>query len=204
MKKSHIIAALIVIVLIVVVVIGMAHKTATAPNVVEKDGMKTYIEKDFGFSVTFPSDWIFEDKLTGETCCLFVAHWVTSTTTAPNASGTPVTSVTQQEIIKLQIGAYDKRIQDIFGTSSRPVTMDGKTFYTGRTPTGEYFLLPRDENTGIGAAEFGYEGTPQSEVDIAHKVVSSLTFIGKPTAQLAAPKQQSTATSTSAATTTKK
>lgn len=198
MKKSHIIGGIIAVIAIVLLVIVLAPKKSAAPGIsgastapvfVEKDGMKTYTEADFGFSVQFPSDWVLEDRLTGDTCCLFIAHIVTSTTTDMIATGTPATStsrvtVTEKELIKLQIGAYDKRVADPFTADTKQKVINGKTFYTGYTSTGEYFLLPRDAETGIGAAEFRYIETPQADIDAAEKIVASLTFVGKPKATI--------------------
>jgi len=197
-KKSRIIALVIVVLLIVAVVLGMVHKKSVTPLFVEKDGMKTYTEKDFGFTVTFPSDWVLEDQLTGERCCLFIAHIETSTSTAPNASGTPVETITQRELIKLQIGNYDRRILDPFATSTRSITLGGKTFHAGYTSTGEYFLLPRDEYTGIGAAEFRYTDTPPADIVTAQKIVGSITFTGT------TPTVRNTPATSTAATSTKK
>jgi hypothetical protein len=216
MKKSHIIGGVVAVIVIVLLIIGFAPKKSAAPGrripvLVEKDGMKTYTETDFGFSVQYPSDWVLEDRLTSKTCCLFIAHIVTSTTTDMVATGTPATStprqtVVQKELIKLQIGVYDRKIADPFTSSTTPIVMNGKTLYRGYTSTGEFFLIPRDQQTGIGAGEFRYIETPQADIDAAQKAISSITFVGRPTATINKPTSTSTsATSTpSKATNTKK
>lgn len=178
MKKQHLIGGSIValaILALIVLSITSYGSDKTVPSITEKNGVKTYTEKDYGFTIDFPSDWIYEDRLSAESpCCVYIAHDLTSTTTAPNASGTPVVTVTKTEIIKIQIGSYDKRTLDPFSTTTSPIVLNGTTFYTGYMPNGQYFLLPRDAQTGLGAAVFRYTETPQSEIDMAERIVGSM------------------------------
>lgn len=188
-KNKAIIAGIIIVVVIVVGVVisrGDASKSWT-----------TYTESDYDFKVSFPSNWVYRDDLTPTSCCLFVAHWVYSTTTTQNASGTPVVSEKSTELIKLQIGYYDRRVVDPFkAATTSPVTLNGKTFYTGTTGAETFYLLPRDENQGVGAAIFPYIETPEADRETARKIIGSITLLTMPATTTTATTTAKQATTT--------
>lgn len=202
---------LILTVIGLIIIVGAVIWALNSPS---GDKWQTYTEEDFGFSIQYPSDWVMRDDLTTETCCLFVAHWTTSTSTMPatttemakDATTTPMkTVVTQKELVKLQIGYYDRSISDPFqAATTTPVKLNGKTYYTGITSNGQYYLLPRNDNEGVGLALFRYTETPEADLVTAEKVIGSITLLKKPASAVIATSTPKTATSTKAASTTSK
>ena len=186
MKTSRILGGIVAVIVIIIVGFMVYQRHPSVP-----EGWKTYTENDFGFEISYPSDWILQDNLTQGTCCLFVAHWVTSTSTVST------TTTTATEYIKLQVGYYDAAIQDPFkaGTTTQ-VVIGGTKFYRGVTPNGYYYLLPRSAKTGVGIAEFRYLETPAADVAIAEKIIGTLRLLRVP------EPSQPVATSTAATGTT--
>lgn len=176
----------------VIVIIGALVWANHAPaSPFTENNSATYVQKEFGFSVQYPSDWIRQDNLTANTCCLFIAHWLTSTSTvqatstgAKNATSTGTkTVVTEKQLVKLQIGYYDRAEQDPFkAASTTPVTLNGKTFYTADLGAESVYLLPRNDNEGVGIALFRYAETSEEDMSIAKKIIGSITLLNKPVA----------------------
>lgn len=175
-KIAIIIGVLAVLVLIVVVAVIYVRngKKATEPIV-----SKTYVEEDYDFQVTYPSDWNISDELSPGSCCLFIASWNKKSTFEPNASGTPVEKITATENIKVQIGNYDKKINDPFKAASTTKVMLGSTeFYKGVASDGmEFYLLPRSETEGVGAAIFAYIETTEDYKKTARDIVATIKLL---------------------------
>ena len=174
-NTKYSIAALIVIIIVAVVAIAWPRNSVQWTK---------YEQKAYGFSISYPADWVTRDSLTAtSTCCLFIAHWTYATTTDTTASGTPKQTVTATETIKLQIGPYVRGSDTDpfkYGTTTK-MTINGKTLYKGVSGALDYYLVPFDEKTGVGAAIFNYTETPKADKEFAAKIAKSLTFVATST-----------------------
>lgn len=175
--KNHkvpiiIIAAVIIIALVGAYIKGWNPLTGPAE-------WKTYIEEDFDFQVSYPEDWNMSDELAPGSCCLFISSWSKKTTFEPNASGTPVEKVTATENVKLQIGNYDRKAYDPFGSASTTKIALGNTeFYKGIAENGmEFYLLPRSETEGVGAAIFAYTTTTEEHKKTVREIIATIKLL---------------------------
>ena len=149
----------------------------------------TYTETDYGIQLKYPKDWEIVDNLTPKSCCLFIVKYNISTTTAINASGTPMTKVTATERIKLQIGPYDISTYNPFKVASTTkVHIGDNDLYTGLYNGINFYILPQSPTRGIGIAMFAYPETPEEARVTALQVISTI--------KLVPPTATSTATST--------
>lgn len=164
-RTVGIVAAIVVIAAIAVIAVNVyRHMPKPVP-------WKTYTQEAYGFTVSYPSNWIVIDQLsTSTTCCLFVDHWMQT------ASGT-------QELMKIQFGPYTRAVKDDPFASTTVVTLNGKEFHMGVAgPALQFYMLPRTDMTGIGAGVFSFIETPAGDRDIAKKVVGSVEFVATTTA----------------------
>ncbi|MCX6715700.1 MAG: hypothetical protein NT077_01630 [Candidatus Taylorbacteria bacterium] len=173
---------IIVLVLAVIVVGAILYTRNKKPNgpVVEPVVMKTYVEQDLRFQVTYPSDWNLSDELsTSSPCCLFIESWKKKTTFPVNASGTPVETITATVNARIQVGSYDRKVYDPFkAATTTKLTLGGNEFYKGITSNGmEFYLMPRTENTGVGAAIYFYPETPEKYKPTARDIVSTIKLL---------------------------
>lgn len=172
-KTVYILIVTIVIVLLVIAGAYMTRQNAKAIKWI------TYEEEDYDFQISYPSNWDMYDELTSETCCLVIRDIDVATTTALNASGTPVMAVTAREMIKLQVGYYDKKTDDPFkAATTTKVTLGKNEFHTGVAMDGtEFYLLPLSPNDGIGAAIFSYIETPPKDKPIVRQIISTIKLL---------------------------
>ncbi len=170
MKNNKSLIALAVIILIAIVVFAVGRNGRAE--------WKTYVENDYNFQVSYPSDWVLQDSLTRSACCVFIAHVTVSTTTAKTATGSTTETVTARELIKLQIGNYDKKLNDPFksGTTTE-MSLYGNKFYGGESGAMQYYLLPRTDTTGIGAAVFPYTDSPEADKEMVKKIISTIKLL---------------------------
>lgn len=184
-NSRNLLAGIIIVILVVIGVYSFTNRQAVS---------ESYTEEDFDFVIDIPSDWVYRDDLTVGKCCLFVAYWTTSTTTALNASGTPQEKVTVTERVKLQIGYYYKSVDDPFkSASTTKVTLGKNEFFKGNSQGVEFYLLPRNDEEGLGVALFSYIETTEEEKEAARNVIGTIELLP----------HDAPATATSTATTTK-
>lgn len=169
--------------LVILIVLLIASVVAFTKN---PSGSKwqSYTENDYSFKISAPSDWIIEDRLTKDRCCLFVAYWTYATTTEmgtttlSTTTPIPIEKVTSREFIKLQIGGYDKAVLDPFKAATTSIVRLGKqNWYVGQSGAMTFYLLPRSETTGIGVAQFIYQETTPEQIEMAKKIVSTIELL---------------------------
>ncbi len=143
----------------------------------------TYTEDDYGFQVTYPTSWAFSDRLksdgtTKENCCVFIADGVTSTTTGTNSDGQAYTSVSVQDHVQLQIGSYDRSKNDPFkSATTTKVKIGAYDWYVATVNGSKIFLLPRNDNEGLGVAEFDYTNKYPEHIKIAAEIISTIKLL---------------------------
>jgi len=171
------IAAIVVIIIVIALSFYASHKGNRTVAAAE---WKAYTNQDFGLQLAYPSDWKLYDGMTPKApCCLFIDAYKVSTSTAVNASGTPVTSVTAMERIKLQIGHYDLKTLDPFkAASTTKTTINGADAYVGIEKDGTpFYLFPRSSTEGVGVAIFIYKETDEADKATAKKIVSTMKLV---------------------------
>jgi hypothetical protein len=177
-KNKTIFVGIVLLAIIVILVVISNGKATPGGSSADTSKWETYTDPNLDFSVSYPSEWVHESYLSAtSTCCLFIAHWVYGTTT--NASGTPQETAT--ELVKLQIGAYKRGgANDPFKTgTTTEVTMNGTKFYTGTAGAMTFYLLPKTDTDGIGAALFPYLDTPAADLDTAKTIVGTMKIVPK-------------------------
>lgn len=160
MKTTRIRATVTIAAIVIIVAALIVNVYRHMPKPVP---WKSYTQKAYGFTVSYPSNWVVIDQLsTSTTCCLFVDHWLQT------ASGT-------QELMKIQFGPYLRTAKEDPFASTTVVTLGGKQFHMGSAgPALQFYMLPRTDTTGIGAGVFSFIETPASDHDIAKRVIGSL------------------------------
>lgn len=170
-KKHHQIIIGAVAVVIIIVIICVARS----------GGWTSYTEKDTGLSFSYPKDWQMRDALsTSSPCCLFVVKDNRQTATTTNEKGETVITTTGRDIVRIQFGSYNKLQFDPFGAGTTTKTHIGKNdWYVGSTTEMTYYLLPKDDQTGIGAAIFFSldEKVSDADADTAHKIIESVKVV---------------------------
>ncbi len=128
---------------------------------------KSYVETDFGFRISYPNGWDMRDDLKNGKCCLFIAYpYKLSESSTTTEAGEIVTSVTVQDIVKIQIGDYYKPTYNPYNEASTTEVVLGKNIWHVGTTTGmSFYLLPKDDNSGIGAAIFVSSDVDRSITD---------------------------------------
>ncbi len=177
MKNNRV--TIIIVVLALIVAVAIVIYARSGKNAAEPIVSRTYVEEDYDFQVTYPSDWNMSDELSPGSCCLFIASWNKKSTFEPNASGTPVEKITATENIKVQIGNYDKKINDPFkAASTTKIVLGGTEFYKGIARDGmEFYLLSRSETKGVGAAIFAYIETTEDYKKTARNIVATIKLL---------------------------
>ncbi len=157
---------------------------ASTPAPASSSAWQSYTEDDYDFSLSLPKNWIYQDSLTKKACCLFVAYWENSTTTSmattslSTSTPIPVEKVTSREFIKLQIGGYDRKVQDPFkaGTTTK-MRIGEYDWYVGSSGALTFYLLPRNDNEGLGVAQFIYTETTKEQIETAKKIISTIKLL---------------------------
>ena len=193
-NKSKLVPIAILIVIIAIIAIGIYISRSQAP------AWTSYHEKTYGFDVSYPATWQIQDSMTKEGCCLFVVNVHIATTTATNASGTPIVSVTATEPVKIQLGHYYRpsTFDPFKMATNTPVTLGKNSAYTGVSNGTPFYLIPTSALDGIGAAYF----TALDNTDtvgtraIVEKVLSTISFTGTTTDSTETKTGTSTASST--------
>ena len=193
-NKSKIVPIMIIIIVVLAVLGGWYYWHSNTTT------LDTYHEKALGFDIKYPHGWAIQDDLPDGRCCLFVVNVQISTTTTMNASGTPVTTVTAKEPLKIQLGYYYRTASyDPFKMATTTKIMLGKNVaYTGVSNETPFYLIPTSEQDGLGAALFtSVENTDHAGAQkIAESILSTITFTGTTTDTLNTKTGTSTATST--------
>lgn len=190
--RSHARMAGIALIVIIIAIVIYALNSSSQ--------LTSYHQKAYGFDIKYPSTWQIQDSLTPTSCCLFIVNVQVATTTAPNASGTPITTVTEKEPIRIQIGYYYKTATyDPFSmATTTKLTLGNNTAYTGTSKGTPFYLIPMSTQDGIGAAIFtSFDNTDATGTRATvEDILSSIKFTGTTTEMVDTKIGTSTATST--------
>ncbi len=172
--KKSLLSSVIIIVLIIGSGWYIWHK--------HQGSWDSYHESRYGFDLQYPHNWIVVDGLKAGKgdCCLFVVEQSISTTTAANASGTPITTVTAKELIKMQIGHYDTSAYNPFDiASTTPLKLGSNQVYTGTSYGIPFYLIPHSTHDGLGIAIFTSSGKylPNDQKAV-EEILSTVRYTG--------------------------
>ena len=148
----------------------------------QQRGWDTYHEPRYGFDIKYPHNWILVDSLRSGKgdCCMFIVEQSISTTTTENASGTPVTTVTAKELIKMQVGHYDTSAYNPFDiASTTSLKLGTNQAYSGESYSIPFYLIPRSNHDGLGIAIFTSSGKySAADREIVEKILSTVHYGG--------------------------